>query len=467
MQIDVNDTIAALASPAGAAARGIVRASGGDVRDALFGLFQAADEKWRTTQTSTRFDGVLRLSGLSTPLPAALYLWPGTRSYTGQPMAELHMIGSPPLLERTLFDLFQRGVRPARPGEFTLRAFLAGRIDLVQAEAVLGIIDAPDHEELESALEQLAGGLSGPLVEIRNDLIELMADLEAGLDFVDEDIEFVSNENVIERLKLASALLTRIVAQSVDRHRDQSRWRVVLAGLPNAGKSTLFNALTRGQAAIVSKVRGTTRDYLSQQTDWQGLSMELIDTAGQESDREQSDTSGIEQSAQQMRDESTNSADLVVWCVATDIDRSERITNDLAYSSIAANSANVLLVQTKADLASSQLTSAVGEIDTHIQVSGSTGEGLEQLAEKIAERLGRSHCGSRQMIGSTASRSRQSFVSASEAIVTAIDVAQTRQGDEIVALEIRECLEHLGHVLGETFTDDILDRVFSKFCIGK
>ena len=283
MQIDVNDTIAALASPAGAAARGIVRVSGDAARDALSGLFQSADETWRTTRSSTRFEGVLQLSGLSSSLPAALYLWPGKRSYTGQPMAELHLTGSPPLLERTLFDLYQHGVRPARPGEFTLRAFLAGRIDLVQAEAVLGIIDAPDHAELESALQQLAGGLSGPLVEIRNDLIELLADLEAGLDFVDEDIEFVSNESVIARLKRASELLTRIVAQSVDRHRDQSRWRVVLAGLPNAGKSTLFNTLTRGQSAIVSKTRGTTRDYLSQQANWHGLSIELIDTAGQES----------------------------------------------------------------------------------------------------------------------------------------------------------------------------------------
>ncbi|MDA1013871.1 MAG: tRNA modification GTPase [Planctomycetota bacterium] len=466
MQLDVNDTIAALASPAGSAARGIVRISGPDVTDALVGLFQSPDNAWRATRAATRFDGALRLSGLSSPLSTSLYLWPNTRSYTGQPMAELHLIGSPPLLEQTQSDLFQRGVRPARAGEFTLRAFLAGRIDLVQAEAVLGIIDAPDHEELEAALQQLAGGLSGPVVDLRDDLIELLADLEAGLDFVDEDIEFVSSENVIDRLLEAHAVLSGIVTRTVDRYRTQSRWRVVLAGLPNAGKSTLFNALSGKNTAIVSHVRGTTRDFLSQETDWNGLSIELIDTAGQEAGSGRFDATGIEQSAQRMRQDSANAADLVVWCIASDLAADERELDHAAFMELSATSANVLLVHTKQDLDPSAIERTHG-LAADVRISAATGEGLEQLAAKIAERLEGSRRGDRWMLGSTAARSRQSFEAAADAVAIAIEAAKSRRGDEIVALEIRECLEHLGHVLGETLTDDILDRVFSKFCIGK
>ena len=185
-----DDTIAALASPPGAAARGLIRLSGHGCREVLETCFSAAQpEQWRTARQATRFTGTLQLAGISRQIPAAVCLWPGRRSYTGEPAAELHLPGSPPLLEAVLSQLHTAGARPARPGEYTLRAFLAGRIDLVQAEAVLGVIDAADESELQQALRQLAGGLSAPVTELRSRLLNLLADLEAGLDFVEEDIE--------------------------------------------------------------------------------------------------------------------------------------------------------------------------------------------------------------------------------------------------------------------------------------
>ncbi len=185
------------------------------------------------------------------------------RSYTGQPLVEIHAPGSPPLLEAVLARSFEAGVRPAHPGELTLRAFLAGRMDLLQAEAVLGVIDAAGEDTLAIALRQLAGGISGRMSQVRGDLIDLLADLEAGLDFVEDGIEFVSRDDLAARIGRAQSTIGELLAQCQSRAQSQGRRRVVLAGLPNAGKSTLFNALLSRDAALVSAVAGTTRDYLS------------------------------------------------------------------------------------------------------------------------------------------------------------------------------------------------------------
>jgi tRNA modification GTPase len=242
-------------------------------------------------------------------LPIEVGLWPTKRSYTGQPLAELQLIGSPPLLEALLMQLCRSGCRAARPGEFTLRAFLAGRLDLMQAEAVLGVIDAADHVELEQALQQLAGGISQQMGTLRADLLDLLADLEAGLDFVDEDIEFVSREQLLSRVTAAQRTIAELCDQASRRLQSSARPRVVLAGLPNAGKSTLLNALTGRSAALVSEISGTTRDYLCVPLDRDGLHVDLIDTAGWDSE-----TNGIEAVAQQRRHEQWQQADLIVWC---------------------------------------------------------------------------------------------------------------------------------------------------------
>ena len=223
--IRLDDTIAALASAPGVGGRGIVRVSGGDVRQLLEQHFTSRDaERWTKATCAARHVGEWQLAvdvpwddapfqnGLR--LPVEVGLWPTKRSYTGQPLAELHLIGSPPLLEAVLTQLCRSGCRAARPGEFTLRAFLAGRLDLLQAEAVLGVIDAADHVELDQALQQLAGGISQQMGTLRADLLDLLADLEAGLDFVDEDIEFVSREQRLSRVTAAQRTIAELCDQA-------------------------------------------------------------------------------------------------------------------------------------------------------------------------------------------------------------------------------------------------------------
>ena len=472
MNLLLDDTIAALASAPGVGGCGIVRVSGGDVQRVLEQHFTPRDvERWTKATRAERHVGEWRLAvdvpwddapfqnGLR--LPVEVGLWPTKRSYTGQPLAELHLIGSPPLLEAVLTQLCRSGCRAARPGEFTLRAFLAGRLDLLQAEAVLGVIDAADHVELEQALQQLAGGISQQMGTLRADLLDLLADLEAGLDFVDEDIEFVSREQLLSRVTAAQRTTAELCDQASRRLQSSARPRVVLAGLPNAGKSTLLNALTGQSAALVSEVSGTTRDYLCVPLDRDGLHVDLIDTAGWDSE-----TSGIEVIAQQRRHEQWEQADLIVWC--SDLSADTAMDKQLI-SALRDEERPVVCVGTKADRVPVAWTPSSERSDEGVQatVSARDGRGLDELCIQLAELLAAESRGRRQWIGMTAARCQNSLLAARDALGRTAEAASLGLSDDLVIVELREVLEHLGHIVGAVYTDDVLDRVFNKFCIGK
>ena len=213
-----------------------------------------------------------------TPAPQSLV--PHVPSYTGQPVAEIHTVGSPPLLQLLLRSLCAAGTRLAGPGEFTLRAFLAGRIDLTQAEAVLGVIEAADRPTLNVALGQLAGGLARPLHGLRDRLLDLLAHVEAGFDFADEDLPFITQVELDRRLAEAERHVAGLVQQMASRGQPAHAVKVVLVGRPNTGKSSLWNRLAGHRAALVSDLPGTTRDYLIAELDLAGVKCQLIDTAG-------------------------------------------------------------------------------------------------------------------------------------------------------------------------------------------
>ncbi len=366
----LHDTIAALASAPGAAPRGIVRVSGPDVRGILQSVFTPEDpRRWEAATRAGRHPGRASLPGVTLPLPVDVLLWPTRRSFTGEPLAEFHTIGCPPLLEALLQGLFAGGARPARRGEFTLRAFLAGRIDLLQAEAVLGVIEATDQQQLQRALTQLGGGLSHRLTEIHEQLLLHLADLEAGLDFVEEDIEFVTRGELIQRIADVRQFLAGLRVQSMERLPSTARQKVVLAGLPNAGKSTLFNAFAGRDAALVSEQAGTTRDYLSRPLDWEGLLIELIDTAGWEEG-----AAGITQSASEHRQQQWAQADLLVWCASAASSERRLLQDQQQWLQTASLRIPRLRVMTKADLGGCSAE------DADVLVSAVTGEGLCELA---------------------------------------------------------------------------------------
>lgn len=457
MDFRLDDTIGALASAPGPAGRGIVRICGPEALACVERCFEPLDEhRWRSVNVASAFEGSLALGSLRGRLPVVIYRWPFGHSYTGQLLVEIHAPGSPPLLEAILATLFEQGVRPAGPGEFTARAFLSGRIDLVQAEAVLAVIDANDQQGLQIALRQLAGGISKGLTRVRLELVDLLADLEAGLDFVDEDIEFVGRDDVCVRLAAAEAEVAALLAQCRSRGQSTGRRRVLLAGLPNAGKSTLFNALLGREAALVSAAAGTTRDYLRGETDWLGHAVELLDTPGWQAERD-----AIMQEAHELGQSQWEAAELIVWCSACDQTSADREAESHALAELRRDDLSFVFVRTKADLFESSAST------DGIFVSALSGSGLTDLVRLFAQKLNNHQTRTGDLVGSTAARCRESLLHCRESLARARSCLETRSGDELIALEIRDALEHLGRVVGTVYTDDILDRIFSRFCIGK
>jgi tRNA modification GTPase len=443
MPLHTDDTIVALATPPGPGARAIVRLSGPASLAAVGTLFSPREAL--APGRRALVEGSVHLPGVAAPLPADVYFWPGPHSYTGQDMAELHVLSSPPLVEALVAALLQAGARPAGPGELTLRAFLAGKLDLTRAEAVHGVIEAGSRDELKQALGQLAGGVARPLQALRDDLLNLLADVEAGLDFADEDLPFVEEKDMLLRLGSALAHVTLLGKQLEQRGVAGRAFRVVLAGRPNAGKSSLFNALA-GAAALVSPEPGTTRDYLVRRLDLDGVAVELVDTPGWQ---EASDSIGSQ--AQALGRQQAERADLVLLCLEAGVAPHAEEPRLLKQERPPA-----VGVTTKCDLAA-----APAELPA---TSAVTGEGLEALRALLAERARR---WAQPPLAPSLSRCRHHVAECLANLRRAHAVVLYQDPPEILALELRGALEQLGEMVGAVYTDDLLDRIFSRFCIGK
>lgn len=412
---------------------------------------------WQSIAAPRVFPGSLRLGGLvSSLLPCELYLWPNGRSYTGQPVAEIHTLGCRPLLEAGLRALCAAGARLAEPGEFTLRAFLAGKMDLPRAEAVLGVIDAADPRELDVALAQLAGGLSQPLSELRDRLLDLLAHLEIGFDFAEEDQPFITHDALDAQLAAVQETVDQLAQRMTARHASNELPRVVLAGRPNAGKSSLFNVLAGRAAAIVSEHPGTTRDYLSAEVDFHGQKCLLVDTAGIAADRTD-EAAGPDAAAQTAAMDQARRADVRLLCLD-----SSRPLNAWQREQLAEETGHRVVVLTKVD-ARRRIEPDVSAVPT----SSITGEGIAELRRCISEAVLASRWSASGAVPGTAARCHESLRQAAEAVARARDLLQANLGEELVAAEVRLALDELGRVVGAVYTEDLLERVFSRFCVGK
>ncbi|TWT48430.1 tRNA modification GTPase [Botrimarina hoheduenensis] len=477
---DENDTIVAAATPNGPAERAIVRLAGPQAVQLVAGL---ADRSL-TTPVARRFGTVairVPIGGAARAIPCDVFIWPDARSYTRQPAAELHTVGSPPVVEALIAACLAAGARLAQPGEFTLRACLAGRLDLLQAEAVLAVIDARHTTMLSVALEQMAGGLSRPLAALRGSLLDLLADLEAGLDFVDEeDVRFVEADDLARRLTESAELIERIAAQTQQRGATAATPRVALVGRPNVGKSRLFNALVerygvgeRCRPALVADQPGVTRDEIVAVLSCAGMRFSLIDTPGDDEDTGDDKGTGddegtgdnkgsnrakqpidvVDEQARQQSRAKRGSLDLEVFC-----------TPAATRTVIPGGAAEALTVLTMVDRGGAQAAQE-GTINT----SAVTGAGLAELAAAIAQRLADRtiETASASVVSTTAGRCAESLSAAREALKTAAEAARCGYGDELVAFDLRRALDAIGLVTGEIVTDEVLDQIFSKFCIGK
>jgi tRNA modification GTPase len=450
--MEISDTIVALSSASGISARAIVRLSGPAAFDIAISVFTSLTSKSISDSIGVpiprrRLEGSIQLPGLNSAIPASLLLWPEPKTYTGQNLAEVHLWSCPPLVDALVTCLLNAGARAAQPGEFTMRAFLAGKMDLPRAEAVLAVIDAGDRHELKQALGQLAGGVTRPLEGLREDLLNLLAEVEAGLDFVEEDLRFVEPEELLTRLAKGMAQVTLLSKQLEKRALSGSAFRVVLAGRTNAGKSSLFNALT-GSGALVSPEPGTTRDYLIGRIVVDGVPIELIDTAGWGQW-----LTSIDRESQQLGKNQAEQADFVLWCVEAGQESREDEIEFLAR----ACSPSVLRIATKCDLA---------EPPKELPATSSkTGAGLDLLRNLLADHARSSRADSG--LASSLSRCRHHVSATLEHLRRSHAAVLFQEPQEHLAFELRGALEELGTLVGAVYTDDLLDRIFSRFCIGK
>lgn len=439
---DVVTTIAALATAAGGGV-GILRLSGPRAIPIALSHMRGLGADVAVTSPRQLLVGVFH-DGAGHDLDHGMaVVFPAPRSMTGEDVAELHLHGGALHLRRCLDVLYAAGARPAEPGEFLRRAFLHGQIDLTRAEAIADLITAQTDRALGQARAHLAGGLYARAMAARAELITFRAELEARIDFPDEDLPALDPAKLVARMRAEAAALGALAGTYRTGHWVRDGARVVLAGPPNAGKSSLFNALCQADRAIVTPIPGTTRDTLEETLDVHGIPVVLIDTAGLHATEDPIETLGIART-----ERAVAGADLVLRLVPP---------GDAAPSPEGAGRAPELVVYSKRDV--------WPQVPAGLAISVATGEGLDELLTAIADALGARVSDE----GLTIARDRQRIAleAADEALTRAADAVTRGEPPELAAVDLQDTLDALAELVGLTSIEDVLDRLFATFCIGK
>lgn len=462
------DTIVAIATPPGRGGIGVVRLSGENAPEIAFGLLQVASQnpepqrstlgKFADPQTGRILDEVV----------VTFYQRP--HSYTGENVVEISCHGSPVILSYLVECCLERGARAAEPGEFTMRAFLNGRIDLTQAEAIRDLIEARTLYQARVAATQLEGSLSTRLKPHKQALLDLIATLEAGVDFADDDIDVVDWAEIVQRLDNVKSGLRKMVEGYAFGRIVREGLSLSVVGRPNVGKSSLFNRLLNMDRAIVTEIPGTTRDLVTESASIGGIPLQIMDTAGIRKTFDAVEKIGVERTHQAMAD-----SDLRLLVVDSSQDWTDEDSELLRK---ARRMGSMLVVANKTDLPVHTTRSAIEQIVRAensegvgaveiVATSALTGQGVEELRDKIIQAVGSGNNPGSDGELVTNLRHQQLLKESLEALDRCGRAAGQRVHHEMLLLDLYDALRPLDTLTGTTDVEDILGMIFSRFCIGK
>jgi len=464
MKLSDTDSIAAIATPAGVGAIAIVRLSGSNALEIADRVFRGHIKITEARGFSVHHGHILSPEGsIVDEVLATVFRSP--QSYTGEDLVEFSCHGGMFVTQAVLDSALRSGARPAEPGEFSKRAFLNGRMDLSQAEAVADLIAARSDRARAASVQQLEGKLGSKVEQLRAGLTDLCALLELDLDFSEEGMDLVTREEIERRISdihmLLGAMLETYEAGKIAR----DGVVVVLVGRPNAGKSSLFNSLLRERRAIVTSMPGTTRDTLEEAISIGGVLFRLVDTAGLREATDQAEREGVNRTFEQ-----AEAADIILLVedVTYNVDPAEI---EAALDTLLKNQ-HLIVAMNKNDLVCwepdlVQYDPFCKRGARIVKVSAKTGEGLEGLRRELFDAVTSGKIQSGEDVVLTSRRHRDVIMRAREDLSFALDTLHAGRTNEFIALDIRGALNHLGEVTGAVTSDEILNSVFSRFCIGK
>lgn len=458
----LTDTIAAIATPPGKGGIGVIRISGSLAPAILNKIFLPRRPLTRFSSHKLYYGSIVASSGDILDEALAVHMH-APHTYTREDVVELQCHGSYVGLQNILQAVLQLGARPADPGEFTKRAFLAGRIDLTQAEAVLDLLEAQTGKGAQLAAHQLQGDLRFLLEGIRQELIAILAQLEVAIDFPDDEVEIVNTTAILRQMdQMVLAPLTQLLRLAEQGKIFREGIKVVLAGLPNVGKSSLLNALLQEERALVTPVPGTTRDTIEESITLRGIPIHLIDTAGIRPHLDPVEAMGIDRARQKF-----NQADVVFFLI--DAASGFRAEDRELYETIKDRSH--LIILNKCDIANHgqqlELAQSFGRQPV-VMISAKDRSGLDALQDTLYQLVvGEAHALSEQMACAPNVRHHVILTKVLAALQRFQEALAAGAAIDLLAVELQGALDDLGEITGLTTAEDVLDAVFSKFCIGK
>lgn len=460
--LDNNSTIAAIATANGVGAIGVIRVSGKDaitIADKVFRGANLSQAKSHTLHYGHIYDGDKLIDEV------VISLFRSPRSFTTEDSVEISGHGSPFVLEQILQILIRNGAKMAQPGEFTLRAFMHGRIDLSQAEAVADLIASNSDAGRELALQQMRGGFANELKTLRTQLIDFAALLELELDFSEEDVEFADRSDLINHVKQIQQVLGALKKSFQYGNAIKNGVAVALVGKPNAGKSSWINALTNDEISIVSTIAGTTRDKVEAQLNIEGVLFRLIDTAGIRITEDEIESIGVERAVQTIQ-----KAELILYIFDISITSYEEFEKELKDIQEQNNKAPLIILANKYDLVEAEMKSVDERFRRHenlLFISAHKADDVSQLKEKMLTRINALNSSESNHVVSNA-RHYEALQQAYQDVTQVLHAFDMQVTSELIAHDMRNAINSIGTITGEVDIDqDILGTIFGKFCIGK